>query len=146
MTNKKEKLEKPITLCMADIHKLFYERIKASCKRRGLNSTYIKIVMLLHKQGAASQNDIVKYTLYKAPTISLTLQKMEQEGLVERTVDKEDQRIIKVKLTSQGEKLDEQLKNVFNEENENIKQLFNNEEYSLLSEYLIRIGNYLKEE
>jgi len=54
-----------------------------------------------------NQLELVKSTHLRAPTVSVILQKMESEGVVERRKDDEnDKRSVHVYLTDKGRKLD----------------------------------------
>lgn len=136
---------KSVTFLISDVNKLFHNRIKSECERRGLNSTYIKILMLLSLKGEVNQTDIVNYTYCKKPTISLTLQKMESEGYIERNNSENDLRSVKVKLTTKGIELDKKLRDVFFEEDKKINSLFNDEEFNLLKTYILRIIESMEE-
>ena len=57
-----------------------------------------------------TQLDLVKRTHLKAPTVSVTLRKMEAAGLVTRETDQTDQRQTRVKITESGKRMDKLLK------------------------------------
>lgn len=137
------KNEKPIMMKMSDTHRLFKDVIRSRCLKSGLNMTYLPILMLLSHNEKINQLNIVNYTHLKAPTISLTLTKMEMEGLITREVDSNDQRNINVSLTKKGIELDYKLKSIFSDEEEKIKDILNDEERENLNNYLDRIVEYL---
>lgn len=93
------------------IQKMFYYNIKEECNKRGINSTYAGIIMVLarHQEGL-TQNKIVEYTKLKAPTVSLTLRNMETIGYITRENDDVDKRNTIVKLTNLGKEVDEEIK------------------------------------
>lgn len=64
-------------------------------------------LMLMHlsKQNGATQSDLVKVTRMKAPTISIALKNMENEGLVERIADESDGRVTHVYITEKGRRI-----------------------------------------
>ena len=53
-----------------------------------------------------TQLDLVNATHLKAPTVSIILKKMEEEGIVHREADKHDLRAMRVFLTDYGRELD----------------------------------------
>ena len=65
-------------------------------------------LMLIHlsKNDGATQSELVRVTRMKAPTISVALRHMENEGLVERVADAEDQRVTHVYITEKGRRAD----------------------------------------
>ena len=61
-------------------------------------------LMLMHlsRHDGATQSELARVTRMKAPTISVALRNMENEGLVERVADGEDQRVTHVYITDKG--------------------------------------------
>ena len=96
------------------LSKLFKCAIKEESLKHGINPTYANIVMILskHPEGLP-QNDIAEKLLLAAPTVSLTLKQMESANYINRDTSKEDNRKVIVKLTSEGYKLDEEIRECF---------------------------------
>lgn len=140
------KKEKTMTMYISDVHKLFHNKIKLEMEKKGYNNTYFKIFMLLSCRGQASQLDIVKFTHLKAPTISITLKNMEQEGYITREVDPNDQRSVIVKLTDHGIETDKNIRKIFKEEENKLKSLFSEEEVNIIISYVTRMIEYLESE
>jgi DNA-binding MarR family transcriptional regulator len=114
--------------------------------KKGYNCTYFKIFKLLSCRGQASQLDIVKFTHLKAPTISITLKNMEQEGYIVREVDQNDQRSVIVRLTDYGIETDKNIKKVFRDEESKLINLFSEEEVEQINSYANRMIAYLEKE
>ncbi len=74
------------------------------------------ILMELSRKDGCTQLDLVRATHLKAPTISVTLQKLEKDGFVHRTPDEFDLRATRVFLTEKGKLLDSQIKKRIHEE------------------------------
>ena len=53
-----------------------------------------------------NQLDLVKLTRLKAPTVSVLLRRMEQEGYIIRVPDEQDRRAVRVSLTEKGKEFD----------------------------------------
>ena len=53
-----------------------------------------------------NQLELVRLTRLKAPTVSVLLSRMEEEGYVSRVPDKEDRRAVRVVLTEKGREFD----------------------------------------
>ena len=137
------KKEKTVTMYISDVHKLFHNKIRQEMEKQGFNNTYFKIFVLLSTRGQASQLDIVKFSHLKAPTISLTLKNMEQEGYITREVDQNDQRSVIVKLTDYGVDVDKKIRKIFQEEDK-LMSLFSKEEIENLILYSNKMINYLE--
>ncbi len=138
--------EKTMTMYLADVNKLFFNKVKLEMDKKGYNSTYFKIFKLLSCRGQVSQLDIVKFTHLKAPTISITLKNMEQEGYIVREVDQNDQRSVIVRLTEFGIETDKNIKKIFKEEENKLIKLFSEEEVELINSYANRMIAYLEKE
>ena len=82
--------------------KLFRNHMRINTDKEGLNDTYRPIIMILAREDNLTQLELVKRTHFSAPSICLTLQKMELEGLIERKIDEEDKRQTRVHITSKG--------------------------------------------
>lgn len=67
-------------------------------------------LMLMHlsRHDGATQSELARVTRMKAPTISVALRNMENEGLVKRVSDGDDQRVTHVYITEKGRKVDEE--------------------------------------
>ena len=138
--------EKTMTMYLADVNKLFFNKVKLEMDKKGYNSTYFKIFKLLSFRGQVSQLDIVKFTHLKAPTISITLKNMEQEGYIVREVDQKDQRSVIVRLTEFGVETDKNIKKIFKEEESKLINLFSEEEVEQINSYANRMIAYLEKE
>lgn len=121
-------MKKNALMLIGDIHKLFKCRIKEAAERNNLSETYRLIIFYLAHNNGSNQLDLVKFTRCKAPTISLTLQKMESEGLVVRIQSKDDARNTLVYLTEKGFEYDKKMVEIIkNEESKILPQLTKDE-------------------
>ena len=90
------------SMLIHEISKLFQDRMSKSSETLGFKNGYRQILRLLAREDGVTQIDLVRATHLKAPTISVTLKKMEDEGLVFRKTDDIDQRQTHVYLTEKG--------------------------------------------
>ncbi len=104
------------------------------------------LMMELSKEDGRTQLDLVKATHLKAPTISVTLQKLEADGYVTRKPDENDLRAMRVYLTDKGKALEDGLKKRVEEEEKSAASVLTEEECETLCELLLKIrGNMLTE-
>ena len=85
-----EMRKNPCMLC-GEVSRILHQRMRECSERAGINLSY--------------QLDLVRATHLAAPTVSVTLQKMEQEGLITRKTDSSDQRQLLVYITQAGREL-----------------------------------------
>lgn len=81
----------------------------------GQHSGRLLMMALSHKEGV-TQLDLVRETHLKAPTISVALHKLEQDGFVMRVSDSYDMRAVRVYLTDRGRALNNRIRQCIMEE------------------------------
>lgn len=92
------------TPMMQIIHlsKLFRDQLRRASEEAGVPGGYRAILMELSHTESATQYELAKRTHLTAPTVSVTLQKMEHDGYITRTPDENDLRQMRVSLTEKG--------------------------------------------
>lgn len=98
--------KKTVLMLISETHKLFVNQVRSKADENNLCNCYHPIIFHLIHHDGLTQLDLVRLTRLKAPTISLTLQKMEQEGFVKRVQSQEDARKTLVYLTDKGKLYD----------------------------------------
>lgn len=95
-----------VPMVVNEISRLFDERMRRTTTEplQTQNSCRILLRHLSHMEGC-TQLDLVRVTLLKPPTVSVTLKKLEQSGYVRRETDATDLRAIRVYLTERGKAL-----------------------------------------
>ena len=86
-----------------EIARLFHARMRRYDLDGVMSQDSARLIMraLSHKDGC-SQLELVQATHLKPPTVSVTLKRMEEEGLVRREQDGMDMRVIHVFLSEKG--------------------------------------------
>jgi DNA-binding MarR family transcriptional regulator len=82
--------------------------------------------------------------MIKPPSLTVMLQRMSKNGLLKRTVDSQDKRILRLSLTAEGEQLFLQAKHLFADIERQTLAGFNQEELELLNRQLIHIRENLQ--
>ena len=91
---------------ISDISRAFHNEMKSKCDALGMKDSYIRVISYLAHNDGASQLDLVRFTGFKPPTISVTLQNMESDGFINRIPDADDNRIMRVFLSEKGREFD----------------------------------------
>ena len=106
--------EKPITLTpmmvLNDIARMGCRLVEEGAPTQFMQNSSRLILRVLAHRGGICQLDLARETRLKPPTISVALTKMEEEGLVTRTVDGTDGRATRVYLTDKGMAINDQIK------------------------------------
>ena len=92
-----------------EIARLYKLRVRIEAENLGVKNAYRALLSTLYIKDGGTQLSLAEKTGMKAPTIRITLRKMEKEGLVDRIVDESDLRKTHVYLTEKGKKTTEKL-------------------------------------
>ena len=120
-------------------------------RRRGLEHPISQrsgqlILMELAKRDGRTQLDLATATGLKAPTTSVSLQKLEKEGYVSRRPDEYDLRATRVFLTDKGREVDERIRQAIREEEDRASAGMTAEETETLVRLLLKLRSNLLEE
>ncbi|MBE6588733.1 MAG: MarR family transcriptional regulator [Ruminococcaceae bacterium] len=148
MENKRRCPHPTPPMLVNEISRLFQGQMKAYDLEGVMSQDSARLIMreLAHEDGV-SQLQLTRLTHLKAPTVSVVLKRMEDEGLVMRVQDKTDQRMVRVLLTERGRahnrRVFERLKTL----DGRLMEGFDEEETKLLLGFLMRMrDNILPEE
>ncbi len=101
MSERKSLAQKP-GLLITEISKLLHDRLRRNSEDLGFKTGYRQILRFLVHEDGVTQVDIARHAHFTAPTVSVTLKKMEDEGLIRRKTDKNDTRRTRVFITEKG--------------------------------------------
>ena len=96
-------------LLINEISKLFHDRMRKTSEDLGFQAGYRQILRFLVHEDGVTQIDIARDSHFTAPTVSVTLKRMEKEGLICRRTDKNDTRCSRVFITEKGRELESKL-------------------------------------
>lgn len=135
----------PMSIYVNEVSKLFFDCMHRELEAIGVKKGYHHILMHLSRKDGKTQLELTKDTHFRASTISVALQKMEKDGLVERRADAKDARQINVFLTDKGRDLDKQVQERFGKMEQVLLQGFSKEEEETLKTLLIKMRNNIHE-
>lgn len=90
-------------------------------------------------------SDISRTLRVASPTITQLVNSLEVNGFVDRTMDKEDRRVIRVSLTHKGEKAVEKVTEAFDDAYNGLVEHLGSEKSDLLAELLSETFTYFDE-
>ena len=114
-------------------------------ERYGLTQPQFGVVELLGHLGPVTIGEITRKMLVTGGCVTVILDNLEKEGLVERMRSTEDRRVVKVQLTNKGQGL---FKKMFRQHAEHVSQLasvLSEDEQNQLSGLLRKLGLALKD-
>ena len=130
-----------VSTLIHEINRITMDRIRENCPE--LQRSCRLIMMELAHKDNITQLDLVHATHLKAPTVSVSLQKMERDGLVLRRQDQEDLRATRVFLTDKGRELDRQIIGKIMEQDSEVEKCLTEEEKEIILKLLRKIRNNL---
>lgn len=83
---------------------VYNDEMAAALKSHGLTTMEWRVLMLLNDKSPSSVGDLARRSVTKMPTLTRILTRMEQGGLVKRTLLKGDRRFVSVTMTSKAAK------------------------------------------
>ena len=123
------------------------ERMDARMSRFGMTPAQTHVLLHLHQSGGQlPQRELLDSLKVKPSTVNGILDRMEEKGLVERTVSGTDARQRLVALTLAGRKREEQVKQAFLEAEALIVRGLTKEETDTLRALLERVIHNLEED
>ena len=130
-----------------EIARLFHARMRSYETDSMMTQDSVRLILreLGHADGC-SQLDLVKKTHLKPPTVSVTLRKLEEEGLVKRRQDPMDLRVTRVYLSEKGQAHHNTVHARLHTVDSLLMQGFGEEETEQLLQFLVRMRNNILSE
>ena len=122
-----------------EIARMYKLRVRIEAENLGVKNAYRALLSTLYVKDGGTQLSLAEKTGMKAPTISITLRKMEKEGLVRRVVDENDLRKTHVYLSDKGRETTERLNEGINGINNIFVEGMSDEEVDFFIKSLERI-------
>jgi len=135
----------PIGMLINDASKFFHDRMRQAMERLGLRDGYRQLLFHLSWEDGVTQLDLVRLSRLKAPTISVTLKKMEEDGYVTRQTDPEDQRQVRVYITEKGRAANDKIRGCVHETERIFRESLTEEELIELRRILVKMRDHYRE-
>ncbi len=132
----------PIML-INDIGRLWHQQLDSEVPDEFQRKSNREIMRELSFKDGVYQLDLAEHTHLKPPTVSVTLAKLEEDGIVLRTVDPMDLRATKVYLTEKGHEKNRRLHQAIKNADDIALNGLSEEETETLLSLLERIKNNL---
>lgn len=109
----------------------------------GVHPKQVPTLMVLKSHEGTSQKELVELLRVKAPTVAVTVKRLERAGYVERRGDEEDQRVSHINLTEYGKRIVEQIPSQMKQVEEEALRGFTQEEIMLMRRLLLQMRENL---
>ena len=128
-----------------DISKMFFDRMRTHSDEIGIPSGYRRIMIDLSHHDGSTQLELARLSHVTPPTVSVTLQKMEHDGLIRRETDPDDQRQVRVFLTEKGHEIERSTIETARKTEELSLSCLTDGEKETLRALLVRVYNNISE-
>lgn len=140
---KQKELDKPLLHLFVHIGKLIEDKFRSALSEEGLHVGQAKIFSTLLSHEKLTQREIAVGLHIKPSTVTSMVKKMEMSGFINRRRDKNDDRVINVTLTEQGEEAARFTEKTIAQIEAEIRAEFSREEVETLRKPLEKIHNIL---
>ncbi len=131
---------------LGDVNRLYRDKVRKTSNQDGLPNSYRLLLFHLSMlPPGVTQLTLVKAAHLKPPTVSVTLQKMETDGLVTRKSNEHDLRQTLVYLTDKGRDINDKIRGSFESGNSIAMNNVSAEEAETLCRLLDKIIDNLVE-
>jgi len=141
-----KKKDKTLMMLIGDIHRQFGHKIRELEKRNGLGPCSGCILHELSRTNELTQVELADRIHMRPSSISVALQKMEQDGLIEKKTKNDDQRCSIVCITKKGIKLNDEMRNNVYSMNEYYTKKLTEEELNTMTELIKKLSLILEED
>ncbi|WP_432697338.1 MarR family winged helix-turn-helix transcriptional regulator [Marinobacterium sp. YM272] len=88
---------------LARVHGRYTLAMEKTLKKIGMDIPRYRILFILKEQGMSSISEIAEHAVAKLPTITKTIYRMKDDGLVDTAPSPDDGRVTQVTLTAKGQ-------------------------------------------
>lgn len=92
----------PLYLALPQLVHRYFSCCYVRLEKLDLHPGQVHLLLALRDHAGETQVELSRQLHIKAPTVTVMLDKMERQGLVERRQDKQDKRKLRIYLTSEG--------------------------------------------
>jgi len=141
-----EHMREPTPMMLVnEVSKIFHNILRETGEQYNIQNSFRAILFHLSIKDGVTQLHLSQVTHLKPPTISVTLQKMENEGYVTRVADQYDMRQTHVYITEKGAQYNNKIREIIKSIEEKITGDFSQEELQLLTELLKKMRSSMIE-
>ena len=138
--------KKTLMMLIADVHRQFGHRIRELEKTGGSNNCGNCILMELDRNGNLTQVELSDKIHMRPSSISVALQKLEFDGLIEKKTKDDDQRYSIVCITKKGKQVCNEMKQKICDLDNAITSQLDEEELEQAKKVLRKINEIFKGE
>lgn len=133
--------DKTLFMLINHLSRRFHHNMRTECDKIGISRTYQPILFHLDHNDGLSQLDIAHLTNLTPPTVSVTLQKMESDGLIIRKNDTKDVRRMCIFITEKGRETNNTIKKAAQNVEKELTKNISEKDIETMRKYLIMLSS-----
>ncbi|MBO8464337.1 MAG: MarR family transcriptional regulator [Firmicutes bacterium] len=114
---------------------LYFVKIYNQMESYGLHPGQVAVMKALDRKEGMSQRELADILHIKPPTVAVSIKRMEKNGFIERKPDEKDQRITRIYLTQYGKKINQEIVELLQKNEEELFQGFEEGEKYLFKRF-----------
>ncbi|MHC1694851.1 MAG: MarR family winged helix-turn-helix transcriptional regulator [Eubacteriales bacterium] len=130
----------PLSLLIKYTERAIGNVIHERLEKLGMKRSFGPVLMTISHREGITQSELAAHMRLTAPSVSVALQKMEENGLVEKRSDASDQRQSRLYMTDKGRELSERTDRLFKEENSRLLSCLEEGEEQQLRSLLLKLA------
>ncbi len=107
---KKDLKEKSMPALFMEINRRYGMKCMNHIREMGIQHGQMPIIMIVYENDGCSQKEIAEKMGVTPPTVNVSIQRLEKANIVSRKRDEADQRIMRVYLTENGQRIVKEIK------------------------------------
>lgn len=129
--------------CDHQVHKLMGRMLK----RYDVSPMQCRTLMYLHgTDGQVNQKTLERHLMVKPSTVNGIVDRLEEKGMVRRSVSELDGRCRLLSLTEEGRRFHDDFQDVLRQVNDRLERGFSQEEKAVFTDFLLRAARNLADE
>ncbi|MBN3523401.1 MarR family winged helix-turn-helix transcriptional regulator [Paenibacillus apiarius] len=145
MTTHGNGLEHSIGFAMGVTYRKLSNLLQQRLKEHDITPEQWSVLYQISRANGLIQKEIAERAGKDKPTTTRILDHLERKGLIYKKIGENDRRSFLVNITDNGMALIQRTAPIERQAADDIKQCVSNEEYEVLMELLLRIGNHVNE-
>lgn len=125
---------------------LYFRNTFCLLSETGIHPKQMPLLMQLSRKEGMSQKEISENLHISAPTVAVSMKRLEKSGLIERKSDEQDQRRIRIYLTERGRELIEKAQRQVEKSEKIIFKGFSESERCLMKRFFDQMIANLEED
>jgi DNA-binding MarR family transcriptional regulator len=133
-----------VDFLVAQVGRLHHKRAHVLLEELGLYHGQPRLLYVLWREEGLTQSQLATRVNVRPATMTKMLQRMAEAGFVERRRDSRDQRVVRVYLSEEGHAVREQVRQVWEQMENEVLEGFQPKERDQLHGFLLRIRENLR--